>query len=209
MLRSFIGRTLHIADTGGGTGGDQQQNNAAGQGDQQQGGEGGDQQEQAPVTWDSFYGALPVETQEMIDSHIGGLKSALGKERDRAQKLEKDVSKLAAKADDPTTKAQLEQLATDLAAARIEGAFYREAVTESVAPDALELAFLAAKSGGFIADDGEINWKTLKTAYPRLFGAVTQEQVKTKVNTRAGAGADQKAEVKPSMNDWLRGTRPS
>lgn len=204
MLKGFAHRfAYYTADSGAGTGGGESSQTPA------PGAENASQADETPPTWDEWFGALSDDHKDLIAGHTKGLKTALQSERERAASFEKQLKGLSKHVEAGSEAAKsLEKLQADLAVANRRASFYQGAGPAEVAPDALELAYMAAESGGFIGAENEIDWKALRTAHPRLF--VTAEQPKTPSASRvnAGAGAGQRpAEVRSGnerVNDALR-----
>lgn len=59
---------------------------------------------------------------------------------------------------------------------------------------------MAASTGGFLDSSGDVDWKTLKTAYPRLFAAPAATPP---VRANAGAGVGQRAAVEKTVNERM------
>lgn len=211
MLKSFIGRPYYNADGGaanggGGAGSAQQQGGDGGQQGQGQENQGQENQGGDELTWDAFFNELDDVRKDLIASHTRGLKSALDAERERAKRFERELKKLSGQAAEGSDlRASLDKLQADLAAANLRASFYASAIPNEVEADAIELAFLAAERGGFIGRDGDIDWKGLKAAHPRLF---RQAPATPTVRANAGAGVGQRQEQAEStdakMNRALR-----
>jgi hypothetical protein len=123
--------------------------------------------------WDALVKAHP-EVDELYEGKTKGLKSALDKERERAETSTKDLRKLAKEADEKTA-AALTKLAdekdAEVASARQESAFYREAAAAGVHGDVLARAWLICKNGDYFTKRGDPDIASMKTELPELFAA--------------------------------------
>lgn len=207
MLKGFAHKhAYYTADSGAGTGGGESSQQAAT--GAQQGGEtpAGDE---APPTFEAWFETLGDDHKDLIATHTSGLKKALQAERERASAFEKQLKGLSKHVEAGSEAAKsLEKLQADLAAANRRASFYQGAGPAEVATDALELAYMAAESGGFIGAENEIDWKALRTAHPRLFVTAETPKPPSAARVNAGAGAGQRTEPVKSgnerVNDALR-----
>lgn len=172
-------------------------------GNQQGDGQTGETPAQEPttaaVTFDTVYGALPPEQRGVIDTHIGGLKSALKDERDGRKALEKQLRDLSKQAEEGSTlRTQLDKLAEDQAVTTAKATFFEQAHEAQVKN--LRLAWLAAQDYGLVdAKTGEADFTKLKQQAPELFAAKPVPSANAGNGARQGGVTDGK-----SMNDFIR-----
>ena len=169
---------------------------------QQQGdGQNGETPEQpaAPVTFEAVYTALAPEQRGVIDTHIGGLKSALKDERDGRKALEKQLRDLSKQAEEGSAlRTQLDKMAEEQSTTSAKAMFFEQAHDAQVKN--LRLAWLAAQDYGLVdARTGEADFAKLRQQAPELFVA------KPVPSANAGAGAKQPGvNDGRSMNDFIR-----
>lgn len=152
-----------------------------------------------PVTFEAVYTALPPEQRGVIDTHIGGLKSALKDERDGRKALEKQLRDLSKQAEEGSQlRTQLDKLAEEQSTTSAKAMFFEQAHDAQVRN--LRLAWLAAQEYGLVdAKTGEADFAKLKQQAPELFAA------KPVPSANAGAGAKQPGvNDGRSMNDFIR-----
>lgn len=151
-----------------------------------------------PVTFDAWLGSQEPTIKGLIDGHVTGLKSALDNERSERKSLTKQISELKGKAEKGSElEKQLESLNAQLEATSAKQAFYESAPADV---DNLKLAWMAAQDG-HTDKRGNVDWNSLRTAYPQLFRA------KTVVNAHAGNGRGQDGNTQKNMNDFIRSAR--
>lgn len=123
--------------------------------------------------WDALVKAHP-EVDELYEGKTKGLKSALDKERERAETSSKELRKLAKEADEKTAEA-LNKLAdekdAEIDSARKESAFYREAAAAGIPGDRLARAWLICSKGDYFTKRGDPDIASMKTELPELFAA--------------------------------------
>lgn len=154
---------------------------------------------ETPASFDQWLADQPANIQELFDTHVDGLKSALTNERDGRKELEKQLRTLGKQADKGSElETQLGKLADDVKQSENKAAFYEGAHEAGVKN--LKLAWIAAKEYDVFDRSGNVDFGRLKAAVPELFATST----KTVVSANAGAGANQQGIVKPDMNNWLR-----
>jgi len=170
-------------------------------GNQQGDGQGGETPapESAAVTFETVYGALPPEQRGVIDTHIGGLKSALKDERDGRKALEKQLRDLSRQAEEGSTlRAQLDKLAEDQATTTAKATFFEQAHDAQVKN--LRLAWLAAQDYGLVdAKSGEADFAKLRQQAPELFATKPVPSA----NAGNGAKSDGVSDGR-NMNDFIR-----
>jgi hypothetical protein len=148
------------------------------------------------LTFDGWYDGLEEMHKVLVDSHIGGLKSALTDERNQRKDLAKQLRDASGKLEQGSeARNGLEAMTANLDEATQRADFYEAAVGAGVKN--LKLAYLAAKADGLITN-GRIDFDSLKTTAPELFGA-TRPPV-----GNAGAGAGQVGAPAQSMNAFIR-----
>ena len=177
---------------GAGAGGGQQQ------GQQQTGGQqSGQQQLPVPATYDAWLASQPADVKSLVDGHIGGLKTALGSERERNKTLEKDLRDAASKAEKGSdSEKRLTELANEAQEAGRKTAFYENAVAAGVSN--IKLAYVAAKTDDLFKRDGSADFDAMKKTYPELFG--------TRVSSNnGGTGSGGTTPNTTSMDDIIRG----
>jgi len=126
-------------------------------------------EEPKTLEWKPWHDALPKEAQALIAEREGGLKSALGTERDARQDAEKELRKAAAALEKGSeAQKQLEQSADDLAALSTKAEFYEEAHKAGVSN--LKLAFHVATTEDLFDKRGAVDFDKMKEAFPELFG---------------------------------------
>lgn len=152
-----------------------------------------------PVTFEDWYKTLGPDHQEVLDTHIDGLKSALKSERDERKAVERQLRDLAKQADEGSElRSQLDRMAADAQMATAKAEFFQAGHAANVKN--LRLAWLAATDAGLVdAKTGECDFGKLKQVAPELFA-----QKPTLGGNNAGNGATQTGAAQPSMNDWLR-----
>jgi|GEM_PF-6015885 len=158
------------------------------------GGAGDGSNEHASLQFETWVAGQPDEVKAMLESHTGGLKSALQSERERAKGLEKGLREAASKAEKGSeNEKQLVALADQVQEASRKNAFYENAV--SAGATNLKLAYMAAVSDDLFKRDGSVDFEALKKNYPELFG-------KTSTNNAGsgGKGPDKKI----TMDDFIR-----
>ncbi len=147
-------------------------------------------------SYDAWLASQPAEIKSLVDGHIGGLKTALGAERERNKELEKNLREAASKADKGSdNERRLTEMANQVAEASRKTAFYEGAVTAGVAN--VKLAFMAAVSDDLFKKDGSVDFETLKKNYPELFRAAGSN------NAGTGGRSDQETGRK-SMDAFIR-----
>ena len=155
--------------------------------------------EPTAVTFETVYGALPPEQRSVIDTHIGGLKSALQEERIGRKGLEKQLRDLSRQAEEGSQiRAQLDRMAEEQATTSAKATFFEQAHQEQVKN--LRLAWLAAQDYGLVdAKSGEADFAKLRQQAPELFIA------KPMPSANAGNGAGQPGvNDGRNMNDFIR-----
>ena len=170
-------------------------------GNQQGDGQSGETPTPEPtaVTFETVYGALPPEQRSVIDTHIGGLKSALKDERDGRKQLEKQLRDLSRQAEEGSAlRTQLDKLAEEQSTTSAKATFFEQAHDAQVKN--LRLAWLAAQDYGLVdAKTGEADFAKLRQQAPELFAA------KPVPSANAGNGAGQPGvNDGRNMNDFIR-----
>lgn len=172
-------------------------------GNQQGDGQTGETPAQEPttaaVTFETVYGGLPPEQRSVIDTHIGGLKSALKDERDGRKALEKQLRDLSKQAEEGSVlRTQLDKLAEDQATTTAKATFFEQAHEAQVRN--LRLAWLAAQEYGLVdAKSGEADFAKLRQQAPELFTPKPVPSANAGNGARQGGVTDGK-----SMNDFIR-----
>ena len=144
------------------------------------------------LTFDTWLGSQPEDVRGLIDSHVSGLKNALGDERNQRKDLARKLKETSASMEaGSAARASLETMTANLDEASQRADFYAAAAAAGVRN--LKLAYQAAKVDNLLDDLGG-----LKTVYPELFGAVRPPA------GNAGAGAGQDGAPAKSMNNFIR-----
>lgn len=151
------------------------------------------------ATFEDVYTALPPEQRGAIDSHIGGLKSALKDERDGRKALEKQLRDLSKTAEEGSAiRAQLDKLAEEQATTSARATFFEKAHDAQVKN--LRLAWLAAQDYGLIdTKTGEADLTKLRQMAPELFVTKPLPTANAGNGAKAAGANDGK-----SMNDFIR-----
>ena len=144
------------------------------------------------LTFDAWLGSQPEDVRGLIDSHVSGLKNALGDERTQRKDLARKLKETSASMEaGSAARASLETMTANLDEATQRADFYAAAAAAGVRN--LKLAYQAAKVDNLLDDLGG-----LKTVYPELFGATRPPA------GNAGAGAGQDGAPAKSMNNFIR-----
>lgn len=120
-----------------------------------------------PLVFDTWLGEQPDEVKALLETNTSGLKSALESERGSRKGLEGDLRDLAEKAEGDQKKA-LEGMANKIEASDQKSDFYEDAHAAGVSN--LKLAYHVAIDDGMFDRKGNVNFETMKTVYPELFG---------------------------------------
>ena len=150
-----------------------------------------------PLVFDTWLGEQSDEVKTLLDTNTSGLKSALESERGSRKDLEGDIRDLAKKAEGDQ-KIALEGMADNLEKADHKTAFYESAHAAGVSN--LKLAYYVANDDELFDRRGNVNFETMKTEYPELFGGK-----KGTVKSGAGDGNNNNREGAAfSMNEMIR-----
>jgi hypothetical protein len=163
-----------------------------GQGEQGQG-EGG-----TPATWETVLEGLPEDARALYEGHTQGLRSALESEREQRKNLARQLREATEALEEGSdARTQLETLTQTAEAAEQRAAFYEEAAGQGVKN--FRLAWLAAQEIDAFDRRGNVQWESLKEAFPELF------QVKQgSAPGNAGAGTQQAPSGGSDMNTIIR-----
>lgn len=154
--------------------------------------------QEEPLTFDGWLGEQPEEVKALLDGHTEGLKSALKSERGSRKDLEKQLRDLAAKAEKGSeAQKELAGIADKLGEADRKADFYEAAHAAGVTN--LKLAYVVASQDEMFDRRGRVNFDTLKTQYPELFGV---KPAPTKGN--AGSGTNTEPTPAENMNTFIR-----
>ena len=157
--------------------------------------QGNQSQQQQPLTFDSWFESQPEEIKGLIDSNVSGLKSALDSERNERKALAKQIADLKGKAEKGSElEQQLNALNAQLEATSAKQAFYESAPADV---GNLKLAWMAAQDG-HTDKKGNVDWNSLRSAYPELF------RKQTTPPANAGNGRGQEGGNQQSMNSFIR-----
>jgi uncharacterized protein (DUF3084 family) len=130
--------------------------------------------------------AVKTGLTKHFETEAAGLKSALTKERETRDALDKQLKTLSKNADKGSDlEKQLAELSAQLAASKQRIAFFATKPAD-LADD--EAAWLLADSKGLIGEDGTVKWDALKTQHPALFAAKQEAQKPPPPNTNAANG---------------------
>lgn len=154
-----------------------------------QAGESGTQE-----TFDGWLGKQDATIKGLVDSHVGGLKSALESERTDRKEVQRQLNALKAIGDPTELQGKVAQLQATLDEQTVRNEFAEDAHTKGVTN--IKLAYLAAKDAGLLGKKD--CWENLQTLAPELF------QKKTAPPAAAGTGSGAQPNAAPTMNDFLR-----
>jgi len=150
----------------------------------------------APKSWDEWLSGQDETVQELADSHVHGLKSALDSERKQRQDMAKQLKALEKNAEAGSEAAKaLGELTARLEQAERQAAFYAVANTPEIGCSNPRAAFLVAQASGHFTRSGEPDWKAIRAEAPELF------RQRGSANGGAGTNSPPKA---ASMNDFIR-----
>lgn len=144
------------------------------------------------LNFDTWLAAQEEPIKKLIDSHTGGLRSALETERTQRKDLTRQLKDVSGKLDANSEAAkQLGALSSTLEEAQQRADFYETLGAGCLNP---KLAYLAYKA------DGLKSIEQLRAAYPQLFAKATPPA------THAGNGTNggQPGNGAASMNDFIR-----
>jgi len=148
--------------------GDKGKQDTSGQGNNGAGGAG--QTGQAAATWETFLQQQPENVKTLFDVHVTGLKSALQSERDQHKDLAKQLREATEKLEKGSdARKELEALGGRLEIAEQRAAFYEDAAKPEIGCVNAKLAWLAAQEIEAFDRRGNVNWESLKKAFPELF----------------------------------------
>jgi len=151
-----------------------------------------------PVTFDAWLTSQDATIKGLIDGHVTGLKSALDSERNERKNLAKQIGDLKGKAEKGSElEKQLETLNAQLEAQSTKAAFYESAPADVAN---MRLAWMAAQDG-HTDRKGNVDWASLRTAYPELF------RKQAAPNANAGNGRGQEGGNQQNMNNFIRSVR--
>ncbi len=144
------------------------------------------------LTFDAWLGSQPEDVRGLIDSHVSGLKNALGDERNQRKDLARKLKETSASMEaGSAARASLETMTAKLDEATQRADFFAAAAVAGVKNP--QLAYLAAKTDNLLDD-----LAGLKTAYPELFTSNRPPA------GNAGSGAGQDGAPSKSMNNFIR-----
>lgn len=149
-----------------------------------------------PLAYDTWIGEQPDEVKVLLTDHTSGLKTALESERGSRKDLEGKLRDLAEKAKGDQKEA-LKAMANDIKAADLKTDFFEDAHEAGVSN--LKLAYQVALADDMFDRKGNVNFDTMKTGYPELFGGKPKAP-------KGGAGEGHDNDNNPSfdMNDAIR-----
>ncbi len=153
-----------------------------------------------PIVYDSWIGDQPEEVVTMLDGHTAGLKSALEAERTSSKQFEKELRVMAEKAEGDV-KLALETKADEIGkavdAADRKTNFYETAHAAGVTN--LKLAYHVAVTDEMFDRLGNVNFDTMKTGFPELFGGKSNG-----TKGSAGEGKNNSNVETFDMNKYIR-----
>jgi|GEM_PF-1526226 len=164
--------------------------------------EGETPEEEEEQTFDSFDEWIEAQddtVQNLINNHIGNLRSALDSERNQRRELSRQLRELSEQMEEGSEmQQQLDQVSNRLSEMERQAVFY-EAIHAAGATN-LRLAYLAASEAGLLDDEGNVDTEALKSQFPELF-----RQPKPKLPAgNAGSGAGQPPPQPFDMNAEIR-----
>ena len=152
----------------------------------------------AVLDWETWHKALPKEAQTLIADHEGGLKTALGSEREARKTAEKDLRDVAKKLEEGSdAQKEVLRLADDVAAGNTKVDFYEDAHEAGVSN--IKLAYHVAVTEDLFDKRGNVDFEKMKTDFPELFAKPTR-----KPKGGAGDGAGDELGQKAGMSAWIR-----
>jgi hypothetical protein len=150
------------------------------------------------LQYDSWISAQAEPVKAMLGGHIKGLKSALESERESRKATERQLRELAGKAEAGSdAQKKLTEVADQVSEADRKADFFEAAHGAGVAN--LRLAYLAATTDDMFDKRGQVNFETMKTKYPELFGGKPKPP-----EGNAGSGTGTGQPENKSMNDFIR-----
>ena len=150
------------------------------------------------ATWDEYIGQQLPAVQELSETHITGLKSALTSEREERKRMAKELRDATSKLEAGSETAQaLDEISQRYEQAERRAGFYEEANRSDVGCVNPRAAFLVANAEGLFSKRGDPDWKAIKAAAPELF-----QRSATTVN--AGAGTGSPPPTATGMNEFIR-----
>lgn len=157
----------------------------------------GDQADVDELIFDNWLSKQPVEVQELVARQQKALRDALVDERNQRKQLNKQVGALQKRASDSVVNAkELRELKATLEETQKRARFYESLPTDLTNP---KLAFAAAQMNGWLGNNGQADWETMRREMPELFRRITVP------TANAGAGAKQSGtQTEPSMNAFIR-----
>lgn len=157
----------------------------------------GDQADVDELIFDNWLSKQPVEVQELVARQQKALRDALVDERNQRKQLNKQVGALQKRASDSVVNAkELRELKATLEETQKRARFYESLPTDLTNP---KLAFAAAQMNGWLGNNGQADWETIRREMPELFRRITVP------TANAGAGAKQSGtQTEPSMNAFIR-----
>lgn len=176
---------------------DTTQTNAGKEDENDQGKDGGKSQQKDPIDFATWLKDQPAELVSAYENNVKGLKGALVNERTSRQDLEKKLRDLAKKAEAGSeAQGELTKMANEVSESQRRSDFYEAAHAAGVTN--LKLAYVIAAQDDLFDSKGRVNFETMRTEYPELFGS----QKKTaKTNAGTGSGPNSSS---TNMNDYIR-----
>ena len=149
-------------------------------------------------TFDTWYEGQDDTVKGLIEGHVGGLKSALGTERDARGKAEEGLLKVAGKLE-KGSEAQKEvlRLADVAASANTKADFYE--IAQAAGVSNLKLGYHVAVTDELIDKRGNVNFEKMKETYPELFAKAPKTP-----SADAGAGKGDGITPAGGMNAFIR-----
>lgn len=159
----------------------------------------GQPNEGQPLDFTAWFNTLAPEQQELVDTHVDGLKTALKSEREEKKALERKLKDLTKQATEGSElHQQLTALQTELQTTSAKATFMEQAIAAKVANP--RLAWLAATDGQLVnMRTGECDFGKLREVAPEVF---QQKPAATTIN--AGSGAGQNGVKQADMNSLIR-----
>jgi hypothetical protein len=166
------------------------------------------QEQDAPLTWDSWFGEQGDEVKALIDTHTSGLKSALDSERQQRRDFEKQLKTLGKQAEEGSElRKSLDALGQDIEKANARADFYEMAADPSLGLRDAKLAWaLISANPDDFTRRGKPDFDALKEAHPVLF----ETPKPNRPPTNSGQGTQNPAPNKSAnelMNDFIRAGR--
>lgn len=158
--------------------------------------------ESAFKSFDEFLQSQPEDIRGLYETTVSGLKNALDSERDNRKKLAEQVKALSTQAEKGS---ELEKQLTETvkllqeaeqreAESKRQAKFAEQAIRPEVSCGNVKAAYALAVAEGLFSEQGEPDWKKLRSIAPELF----------RLNRTTDAGNTGKSTTSEDMNAVIR-----